>query len=155
MVSPDLRDAPGQERFKISAALENLRKNGFTIHYSAVPLQHIDDGTVSCGIWCLMFLTSKITDFEKFEERLRSITDPERYAGGIYRKEILGETKEEDAAVERFFNNYRKKHPSFSTKQKKGTSTYAQTKVQHRISSGDSDREKDQPPRTRQKSEDI
>lgn len=95
MVSPDMREAPGQHSNKISAALEFLRHKGFTIHYSSVPLQSIDDGTVSCGIWVLMFLTARIVDPEEYEQRLAAITEPERYAEAIYRYEILGEKRED------------------------------------------------------------
>ena len=93
MVSPEMRKVAGQESNKIARALEFLRHKGFTIHYSSIPLQRVDDGTVSCGVWVLMFLTSRITDFEEFEKRLATITDPEVYANAIYRYEILGEER--------------------------------------------------------------
>lgn len=93
MVSSDMREVPGQESNKIAKALEYLRKRNFVIHYSSVPLQTLDDGTNSCGIWVLMFLTSSIRNFEDFEQRLATITEPERYANAIYRHEILGEPK--------------------------------------------------------------
>ena len=111
MVSADMRDAPGQQSFKIAKALELLRKKGFTIHYSSVPLQTLDDGTVSCGIWVLMFLTARITDFEEFESRLAAITEPERYANAIYRYEILGEIKKDDSST---FHNSEKKPAIFN-----------------------------------------
>lgn len=88
MVSPDMRAVPGQQTNKISKALEYLRSRGYTIHYSSVPLQRIDDGTTSCGIWVLMFLTAKIDNFEDFERRLSFISTPEKYAAAIYDREI-------------------------------------------------------------------
>ena len=111
MVSPELRDAPGQQSLKISKALEFLRHKGCTVHYSSVPLQRVDEGTVSCGVWVLMFLTSRITDFEEFEARLASITEPEVYANAIYRYEILGEPRKNPD-----FHNSAAKKPSFSSK---------------------------------------
>lgn len=112
MVSSDMREVPGQESYKISKALEYLRQKNFVIHYSCVPLQSLDDGTVSCGIWVLMFLTACINDFEEFEARLAAITDPEAYANAIYRYEILGEQRKEEPQS---FNNSMRK-PSFSSK---------------------------------------
>lgn len=88
MVTPDMRRVPGQQTNKISRALEYLRTRGYTIHYSSVPLQRIDDGTSSCGIWCLMFLTAKIDNFEQFERRLSLISTPENYAAAVYKAEI-------------------------------------------------------------------
>lgn len=87
MVSPTLRSAPGQGQNKIADALELLRTQGYVIHYSSVPLQNTKNPTTSCGMWCLMFLTAKINNFEDFEDRLSKITNPERYAAAIYRKE--------------------------------------------------------------------
>lgn len=87
MVSPSLRSAPGQALNKIASALELLRRQGYTIHYSSVPLQNTRFPTTSCGIWCLMFLTAKINNFEEFEERISRISNPEKYASAIYRKE--------------------------------------------------------------------
>jgi hypothetical protein len=91
LISADMRRVPGQQVTKISKALEYLRSRGFTIHYSAVPLQSVDDGTVSCGIWVLMFLTAKIDNFEDFERRIALISTPEKYAQAIYKREISGE----------------------------------------------------------------
>ena len=90
MVSPALRDAPGQASNKIAAALELLRRQGYTIHYSSVPLQTLRVPSTSCGVWCLMFLTAKINNFEDFEDRLSHISTPEKYAAAIYRKEYSG-----------------------------------------------------------------
>lgn len=87
MVSPSLRGAPGQCYNKIAAALELLRKRNYVIHYSSIPLQTTRVPTMSCGIWCLFFLTAKINNFEDFEDRLSSISNPEKYAAAIYRKE--------------------------------------------------------------------
>lgn len=88
LVSADMRRVPGQQTTKIARALEFLRKRGYTIHYSSVPLQSIDDGTTSCGIWVLMFLTAKIDNFEAFERRLALISTPEKYAKAIFDREI-------------------------------------------------------------------
>lgn len=88
MVSPNLRNVPGQGTNKISAALELLRQRGFTIHYSSVPLQNVQIPTTSCGLWCLMFLTARINNFEEFENRLLAISTPEKYAAAIYKKEF-------------------------------------------------------------------
>lgn len=96
MVSPDMRAVPGQQSNKIANALEYIRthyltKDGkprYELHYSQVPLQRVDDGTVSCGIWVLMFLTARIDNFEEFEKRLSLISNPERYAEAIYHREI-------------------------------------------------------------------
>ncbi len=101
MISADQRAAPGQHTNKISKALEFLQKRGYTIHYSTVPLQSPDDGTVSCGIWCLMFLTARINNFEEFERRLASISIPEKYARAIYNKQFLQPpTSAEDPAAQ-------------------------------------------------------
>lgn len=88
MVSPNLRSVPGQTSNKIATALELLRKRGYTIHYSSVPLQSLAIPTQSCGLWCLMFLTARINNFEEFENRLLSISNPEKYAAAIYKKEF-------------------------------------------------------------------
>lgn len=87
MVSPSLRNVPGQQVNKISNALELLRRRGYTIHYSSVPLQNTQIPTQSCGLWCLMFLTARINNFEEFENRLLAISTPEKYAAAIYKKE--------------------------------------------------------------------
>lgn len=87
MVSPSLRNVAGQQVNKISAALELLRRRGYTIHYSSVPLQNTKIPTQSCGLWCLMFLTARINNFEEFEDRLLRISTPEKYAAAIYKKE--------------------------------------------------------------------
>ena len=50
MVSPSLRGVPGQTTNKMSAALELLRRQGYTIHYSSVPLQNTKIPTQSCGL---------------------------------------------------------------------------------------------------------
>lgn len=101
MISADQRAAPGQHTNKISKALDFLQKRGYTIHYSTVPLQSPDDGTVSCGIWCLMFLTARINNFEEFERRLASISIPEKYARAIYNKQFLQPTTSaEDPAAQ-------------------------------------------------------
>lgn len=88
MVTPDMRRVAGQQTNKIARALEYLRTRGYTIHYSSVPLQRVDDGTTSCGIWCLMFLTAKIDNFEQFERRLSLISTPEKYAEAVYKAEF-------------------------------------------------------------------
>lgn len=88
MISPALRSMPGQESNKIAAALEVLRQRGYTIHYSSVPLQNTRVPTTSCGLWCLMFLTARINNFEEFEDRLSHISTPEKYAAAIYRREF-------------------------------------------------------------------
>lgn len=88
MVSPSLRGFPGQEVNKIAMALELLRSRGYTIHYSSVPLQNVSIPSTSCGLWCLMFLTARINNFEEFEDRLARISTPEKYAAAIYRKEF-------------------------------------------------------------------
>lgn len=88
MVSPNLRSVPGQGTNKIAAALELLRRRGYTIHYSSVPLQNVKIPTTSCGLWCLMFLTARINNFEEFENRLLAISTPEKYAAAIYKKEF-------------------------------------------------------------------
>ena len=90
MVSADLRKSPGQHINKISRALHYLHDHGYTIHFCSVPLQLVGDGTESCGIWCLYFLNSRLTDFEELERRLASITDPELYAEKIYANEFGG-----------------------------------------------------------------
>lgn len=88
MISPALREVTGQGTNKISTALELLRQRGYTIHYSSVPLQNTHVPTMSCGIWCLMFLTARINNFEEFEDRISRISTPEKYAAAIYRKEF-------------------------------------------------------------------
>lgn len=88
MQTPSLRHSPGQEVNKISNALELLRRRGYVIHYSAVPLQNMRIPTTSCGLWCLMFLTARINKFEEFEDRLSRISIPEKYAAAIYKKEF-------------------------------------------------------------------
>lgn len=88
MVSADMRRAPGQTFNKISQALKFLHERGYTIHYCSVPLQRVGDKTVSCGVWCLVFLTSRCPDFEAFERRLGSITNPERYIQKVYENEF-------------------------------------------------------------------
>ena len=90
MVSPSLRGVPGQTTNKMSAALELLRRQGYTIHYSSVPLQNTKIPTQSCGLWCLLFLTARINNFEEFENRLLHISTPEKYAAAIYKKEFGG-----------------------------------------------------------------
>lgn len=87
MVSPALQGGTSKDGYKIASALELLRQRGYTIHYSSVPLQTTRVPTMSCGIWCLMFLTAKINNFEEFEDRLSHISNPEKYAAAIYRKE--------------------------------------------------------------------
>lgn len=87
MITPSLRTAPGQVINKMAAALELLRQRGFKIHYSAIPLQTVNNPTATCGLWCLMFLTAKINNFEEFEDRLASISNPDTYAAAIYKKE--------------------------------------------------------------------
>lgn len=87
MSSPSLRNAPGQGLNKLSAALELLRQRGFTIHYSSIPLQTLAVPSMTCGLWCLMFLTARIDNFEDFEDRLSKLTNPDKYAAAIYRKE--------------------------------------------------------------------
>jgi len=88
LVSADMRRVPGQQITKIAKALEYLRTRGYTIHYSSVPLQTVDDGTQSCGLWVLMFLTANINNFEEFERRIALISSPEKYAKAIYEREI-------------------------------------------------------------------
>lgn len=88
MVSPLLRGVGGQETNKIANALELLRRRHYTIHYSSVPLQTLKVPTTSCGVWCLMFLTARINNFEEYEDRLSRISTPEKYASAIYRKEF-------------------------------------------------------------------
>ncbi len=88
MVSPLLRNAQGQGSNKIAEALRLLQQSGYVIHYSSVPLQNLRVPTTSCGIWCLMFLTSKINNFESFEDKLLSLSIPEKYAAAIYKKEF-------------------------------------------------------------------
>lgn len=87
MVTPSLRDVPGQANNKIAAALELLRTRGFKIHYSTIPLQTVQVPSQTCGLWCLMFLTAKINNFEEFEDRLSRISTPDKYAAAIYKKE--------------------------------------------------------------------
>jgi hypothetical protein len=91
MISADLRKAPGQHFNKISKALHYLHDRGYIIHFCSVPLQRIGDNTVSCGIWCLAFLTSRIQDFEQLERKLASITVPEAYAEKIFQNEFGGD----------------------------------------------------------------
>lgn len=125
MVSSDMREVPGQQSFKIAKALEYLKnERHFVIHYSKPALQEVDDGTVSCGIWVLMFLTARITDFEEFEKRLAAITEPELYANAIYRYEILGEERKNPPSGD--FNNSEKKGAIFS---KKRAEPYETSKV--------------------------
>ena len=88
MVSADMRKAKGQHFNKISRALQYLQQRGYRIHYCSVPLQKVGDGSVSCGVWCLYFLNSRIPDFEAIEAKLGSITNPEAYAAKIYRVEF-------------------------------------------------------------------
>lgn len=88
MVSANLRKAPGQKINKISRALKYLQQHGYVIHYCSVPLQRLGDGTSSCGIWCLYFLTSRIPDFEALEQKLANISVPEAYAERIYKAEF-------------------------------------------------------------------
>lgn len=88
MVSSELRGHPGQGINKISRALKYLDSRGFTIHYSAIPLQVVGDGTTSCGAWCYYFLVSKFKDFEKFEDRLSNISIPERFVSAIYKNDF-------------------------------------------------------------------
>lgn len=91
MISADLRKAPGQHFNKISRALHYLHEHGYVIHFCSVPLQRLGDGTASCGIWCLAFLTSRISDFELLERKLASITTPELYAEKIFQNEFAGD----------------------------------------------------------------
>lgn len=88
MVSADLRKAKGQKINKISRALHYLQQHGYIIHYCSVPLQRVGDGTSSCGVWCLYFLTSRISDFEQLEQKLANIAVPEAYAERVYRAEF-------------------------------------------------------------------
>ena len=90
MISADMRKSPGQHFNKISRALHYLHSRGYIIHFCSVPLQRIGDGTNSCGIWCLAFLTSRVQDFEQLERKLASITTPEAYAEKIYINEFGG-----------------------------------------------------------------
>lgn len=90
MVSAELRKTPGQHFNKISRALHYLHDHGYVIHFCSVPLQRVGDNTVSCGIWCLAFLCSRIPDFELLERKLASITNPELYAEKIYQSEFGG-----------------------------------------------------------------
>lgn len=90
MVSAELRKAPGQHFNKISRALHYLHDHGYVIHFCSVPLQRVGDKSVSCGIWCLAFLSSRIPDFELLERKLASITNPELYAEKIYQSEFGG-----------------------------------------------------------------
>lgn len=90
MVSAQLRGHPGQGINKISRALKYLDSRGFTIHYSAIPLQVTSVPTQSCGAWCYYFLVSKFKDYEKFEERLSNITCPERFISAIYKNDFSG-----------------------------------------------------------------
>lgn len=90
MVSADLRKTPGQHFNKISRALHYLHDHGYVVHFCSVPLQRLGDGTESCGIWCLAFLTSRISDFELLERKLASITTPELYAEKIFQNEFAG-----------------------------------------------------------------
>ena len=88
MVSAEMRKAPGQHFNKISRALHYLHDRGYVIHFCSVPLQRVGDGSVSCGIWCLYFLTSRIQDFETLERKLAAITVPEAYAQKIFEGEF-------------------------------------------------------------------
>lgn len=99
MVSADMRGVPGQQQLKISRALEYLRREkGYQINYSRAALQSVGDGSVTCGIWVLMFLTAKLDPskdepqdshkFEEFEEKLSLLYNPQKYAEAIYNKEI-------------------------------------------------------------------
>ena len=90
MVSAELRKTPGQHFNKISRALHYLHDHGYVIHFCSVPLQRVGDNSVSCGIWCLAFLCSRIPDFELLERKLASITNPELYAEKIYQSEFGG-----------------------------------------------------------------
>lgn len=90
MVSAELRKAPGQHFNKISRALHYLHDHGYIIHFCSVPLQRVGDNSVSCGIWCLAFLSSRIPDFELLERKLASITNPELYAEKIFQSEFGG-----------------------------------------------------------------
>lgn len=90
MISADMRKAPGQHFNKISRALHYLHEQGYIIHFCSVPLQRVGDNTQSCGIWCLIFLTSRIPDFEQLERKLGSITTPELYAEKVFQSEFGG-----------------------------------------------------------------
>lgn len=90
MVARDLREVKGQQSFKVARALEFLRRNGYEIHYSAVPLQHIGDDSVTCGIWVCVFLTAGFNNFEEFEEKLASISNPDLYASKIFVNSFSG-----------------------------------------------------------------
>ncbi len=90
MISADMRKVPGQKFNKISRALKYLQDRGYIIHFCSVPLQRVGDGSSSCGIWCLYFLTSRIADFELLEQKLANITSPEAYAEKIYKAEYGG-----------------------------------------------------------------
>lgn len=76
----------GQHINKVARALHMLHNLGFRIHYFAIPLQTVGDGTTSCGLWCAIFLTSRDKDFERFESRLASLAAPEAYARAVYTK---------------------------------------------------------------------
>lgn len=64
-------------------------------------MQSVGDGSVTCGIWVLMFLTAKLDPskdepqdshkFEEFEEKLSLLYNPQKYAEAIYNKEIGGQ----------------------------------------------------------------
>lgn len=142
----DMKEVPGQEHLKISKALEYLQnEKDYTIHYSSVPLQQVGDGSVSCGIWCLLFLTSYIKDFEKFEDRLAQITNPEQYAQAIYRYEILGEERPPKENFNKKSSKDDKK--PFSSRLAKAR-PYEASQVHHGVSGGKSQWGKDKSPRT-------
>lgn len=88
VATPFASTVDGQNINKVARALHALHNLGFRIHYSAVPLQQIGDGSVSCGVWCTLFLTTRERDFERLESKLASLRNPEAYAFGVYKKEF-------------------------------------------------------------------